>query len=282
MNAQPNTTYTNVIPLFNTDNNVLPFKTPRQYIRPEPTRRPIKTINEIIDSIDNEIEYHDALPIRDKEDIKKILNYYWNLHTTSWDQSIKQPSRKWNPRYLRNHRMFMIGIHCGLRCSDLKTLRVGHFIREDGTYKDIFPVHEQKTSHIKSDKDTRTVYVTKEMIDVIELYKQYHPNWTRYDLLFPNSYDENKLPSKDYLSKQSIDKMIKTAADKLEMPRRGKSCHIFRKTFAYHILQQVGNDDKAVRILQKILGHSSLESTQYYLGITQQDMLDVCTNLHLG
>jgi integrase len=178
--------------------------------------------------------------------------------------------------------MFIIGFHCGLRISDLKVLQLGHFIREDGTYKEIFSVREQKTKNRKPDKETRTVYVTEEMIAAIETYKQYHPNWTREDYLFPNGYDENYLPTNKEMTLQNIDKMIKAMADKLELDRRGMSSHAIRKTFAYHILQQVGNDDKGVRVLQKILGHSSFESTQYYLGISQQDMMDVCTKLHLG
>jgi integrase len=176
----------------------------------------------------------------------------------------------------------MIGFHCGLRISDLKVLQLGHFIREDGSYKEIFSVREQKTKNRKPDKETRTVYVTEEMIAAIETYKQYHPNWTREDYLFPNGYDENYLPSNEIMTLQNIDKMIKAMADKLELDRRGKSSHMLRKTFSYHILQQVSHDDKGVRILQKILGHSCIESTQHYLGITQEDIMNVCMNLHLG
>lgn len=278
MNVQPNiyTTYDNVTYLFGNE--------PEQYIKPkEPKAKPIpiKPATDILNSFDNEIEYHNALPIRDKATIKLILDYYWNLHLKSYTTAEKWSSRKWNPTYLRNHRMFIIGFHCGLRISDLKVLQLGHFIREDGSYKEIFSVREQKTKNRKPDKETRTVYVTEEMIAAIETYKQYHPNWTREDYLFPNGYDENHLPSNEEMTLQNIDKMIKSMADKLELERRGKSSHMLRKTFSYHILQQVGNDDKGVRVLQKILGHSSFESTCYYLGISQQDMMDVCTKLHL-
>jgi site-specific recombinase XerD len=268
MNTQPNTTQEYGV--------ILQFPKPDRYVRPK------QNTSDILNTFDNEIEYHNALPIRDKATIKQILDYYWNLHLTSYNTAQKWSSRKWNPTYLRNHRMFMIGFHCGLRISDLKVLQLGHFIREDGSYKEIFSVREQKTKNRKPDKETRTVYVTEEMIAAIETYKQYHPNWAREDYLFPNGYDENHLPSNEEMTLQNIDKMIKAMADKLEMDRRGKSSHLLRKTFAYHILQQVGNDDKGVRVLQKILGHSSFESTQFYLGITQQDMMDVCTKLHLG
>ena len=178
--------------------------------------------------------------------------------------------------------MFMIGFHCGLRISDLKVLQLGHFIREDGSYKEIFSVREQKTRNRKPDKETRTVYVTEEIKQAIETYKQYHPNWTREDYLFPNGYDEKHIPTNKEMTLQNIDKMIKAMAEKLGLERRGKSSHMLRKTFAYHILQQVGSDDMGARVLQKIMGHSSFESTKHYITITQQDMIDVCMNLHLG
>jgi hypothetical protein len=156
-------TTANITPLYNYD-NVIQFPLPTKYTRPEPPKKSTETI---LNTFDNEIEYHNALPIRDKQTIQRILDYYWNLHMKSYNTAQKWSSRKWNPTYLRNHRMFIIGFHCGLRISDLKVLQLGHFIREDGTYKEIFSVREQKTKNRKPDKETRTVYVTEEMKDKV-------------------------------------------------------------------------------------------------------------------
>ena len=270
-----------------------------------------------IDDFDRNIKTrHDAEPFKSKEDINKILTYFLDKHMKSWKTSQKHPSRKWNPEYLRNYILFQIGFSCGLRSSDLRRLQIGHFIKPDGTYNTEKEITEQKIetknntrrncttyiektvvdrsgksittykvitpdSSISKNRDVRTIYINQQMIDAIGLYKQYHPDWTRKDYLFPNGYDEDRRPNNEYITRQGMDWMIRRTVEKNNINSR-HACHSLRKTFAYHALMKLGNDDRAVKVLQKILNHKSIDSTYHYTGITQDEVKDTCMRLGLG
>jgi integrase len=314
MNTQSNTTYNNVTYLYNTD-NVVPFTLPQQYIRPVPTAKP--SLDDILDDFDRDInQRHDAEPFKNKQDIDRILTHFLTQHMTSWNRSIKQPSKKWNPRYLRNYLLFQIGLSCGLRSSDLTRLQLGYFINKDGSYRQTTEIAENKITtkaHTKSTcttyidktvvdadgnikktskvikptevnrkhRDTRTIYINQDIIDALELHKQFHPNWTRQDYLFPNGYDTDGKPTTEYITRQNFDLIIKGVTKELGITGRYAS-HTPRKTFAYHALQKLGNNDRGIKVLQKILGHTDLDSTYHYVGITQDEIKDTCMRLHLG
>lgn len=273
MNTMPNTTqeYGKVIPLFNT---------PQSYIKPVPLKKP--TLNDILYDFDKDINTrHDAEPFKDIEDINRILTHFLTQHNKSYNTAQRQPSRKWNPKYLRNYILFQIGLSCGLRASDLTRLQIGYFINENGTYRMTTEILEKKTSTTRKHRDTRTIYVNQTIIDALELYKKYHPNWTRQDYLFPNGYDENGRPTDDYITRRGFDHIVREAVKEINIQGRFAT-HSLRKSFAYHALQKLGNDDRGVKILQKILGHTDIESTYHYVGITQDEIKDTCMNLHLG
>lgn len=235
-----------------------------------------------IDDFDRDINTrHDAEPFKNKEDISNILTYFWDKHIKSWNTAQRQPSRKWNPRYLRNYMLFQIGFNCGLRSSDLTRLQVGYFINANGTYRETTEILEKKTSTTRVNRDTRTIYINQQIINAIELYKEYHPNWTRQDYLFPNNYSKENKPSEDYITRQNLDLIIKDVTKKLELNIR-VATHSLRKSFAYHMLQMLGSNDRGVKILQQILNHKSIESTYHYIGITQDEILNAHQELQLG
>lgn len=234
---------------------------------PFPTRK--------INTYDDEPARHDAEPWKDRGDIQRILDHFYDQHLASWSKAKKQPSRKWNPRYLRNYLLILIGCNCGLRASDLIKLQLGHFIKPDGNYRDTINIQEQKTS------GRRTIYINEAMRAGIDLYKEHHPQWRREDYIFPNGYNASYQPTDDHITRQNLDLIIKNATKQLEIENRN-STHTLRKSFAYHALQDIGNDDRGIKVLQQILGHTSIESTHHYLGITQDEIKDVCMTLNIG
>lgn len=244
-------------------------------------------LNSAIDSDIDTPEYdkgqkksYAAKPVKDLDTVKEMLNYWYNKHTKIYNKSVKQPSTKFNPRYLRNYLLLLIGFNCGLRVSDLVKLQIGHFIDKGGEYRDKVEILEKKTINTRQKKDTRTIYINNAIREGIELFKEFNPTYTRDTYIFSNHQKQNP-DGIEYITRQNVDLIIKQTADKIGIDKTGMSTHTLRKTYAYHTLQTVGNDDRGVKVLQKILGHSNIESTNYYLGITQDEIESVCMRMNI-
>ena len=80
---------------------------------------------------------HTSEPIKSMDDILRISRY------------LIQHKR------FRDNMLFVVGINFGLRVSDLRLLRFSHLINENMTFKDSFPVFEQKTRNTRKRKRNR-------------------------------------------------------------------------------------------------------------------------------
>jgi integrase/recombinase XerD len=77
------------------------------------------------------------------------------------------------------------------------------------------------------------------------------------------------------LSRQSAWLVIRAAAERAELTAE-VSPHTLRHSFATHLLQ--GGAD--VRVVQELLGHSSVATTQIYTLVTADSLRDVYTTAH--
>jgi len=91
---------------------------------------------------------------------------------------------------------------------------------------------------------------------------------SREGALFLSCYGEALNP--DVLSRK-VSKYIRDA----EIGRQG-SCHLFRHSCATHMLEN-GAD---IRLIQQLLGHESLETTQIYTHVSIQHLVEVHTRTH--
>ncbi len=176
-------------------------------------------------------------PIRKKEDILRLKQYFWEREE------------------YRNYAMIVVGLNLPIRISDLLSLKWSHVYNlRYRTFYEHIVICEQKT------KKMNCLALNRSCQDALILLKR-HTNLT----------DENQyiFTSKRYptqpLSRISAYLIISNAAKNLGMVNI--SCHSLRKTFGYHAWK----DGTNLAIIMEIYNHSSINVTRKYLCIEQDD-----------
>ena len=192
----------------------------------------------------------------------------------------------------RDNLLFIMGCNFGLRIGDLLSLRIGHIINSDCSFKSEVRIQEEKTDKL------RTCYMNTTVMDAAELYlSTITGELNLNDYLFKSFSNNNseayyealtsigRSPRRGVdscLSTKSVERMLKSVInDELGIDVHA-STHLLRKTFAYHVIMNAPDRSRAIEFLQKIFGHSSQAITLHYAGITKEEVMTVCQNLTLG
>ena len=138
---------------------------------------------------------------------------------------------------------------CGLRVSEVVNLKKSDLNFEEGLI------------HIKLAKGKKDRFV-KIPNSVIQELKNYF-SLENGEVLFPSNRGGK-------LTKDTIQKIVQNSAKKAEIKKRVYP-HLLRHSFATHLLEQ-GTD---LRIIQKLLGHSDIKTTQIYTHISQASIKNI-------
>ena len=148
------------------------------------------------------------------------------------------------------HRLILKILYgCGLRVSEILSLKKKNIN------------FEEKLIHIKLAKGKRDRFV-KIPESLIEELKSYG-NLVQDETLFPSNRGGK-------LSKKTISKIVENAGNKAGIKKEIYP-HLLRHSFATHLLEQ-GTD---LRIIQKLLGHSDIKTTQIYTQISQANIKNI-------
>lgn len=215
-------------------------------------------------------------PIRNKEDIKRIADYFWG----------KGEYRNWC--------LFIVGINTAYRASDLLRLKVSDIA--DCELNGQLHIKKKASLRIKEKKTQkyRSVEISPKVIRYIEIYLQNNPLHYE-DWLFPSDKSSGKnsfrtnggvsvgeksgkfylheaQPKKagDPLDVDSFGKIMRRAQKDLGLTYR-LGTHSCRKTFGYWFMQENKGDAYALAWLQKALNHSSQAITLKYIGLAAED-----------
>jgi integrase len=190
-------------------------------------------------------------PIRDRKKIAQIKNQL-----------------RGQRRY-RDLLLFVAGINSALRISDLLTLRIGHFIDNQGRIKHRFQIHEQKRGK------RQEVVINNSIGEALKEYMEaYHGVTDNPDnFVFFNTKSNNfSVPIK----RGQAWKLITTICQEVGL-RGNYGTHSLRKTWGYHARLQ-GVD---LALIMHKLNHSSIATTKRYLGITDDELQEVVQRLNL-
>ena len=205
---------------------------------------------------------HAAEPIKSMDDIIAISRFL--LDNGRW----------------RDNMLFIVGINFGLRVSDLRQLRFSHLLNENCTFRDSFPVFEQKTRNTRKRKKNRYITINRAVIEAVTIYLEHTPGVCMSDYMFRSESNRGGNLNEP-LATWSVDRILKGIARDLGLNIR-MSTHTLRKTFCYHQMLMSHNDTRKLLLLQKMLNHSSPVQTLDYIGITTEEIEDAYRNLNLG
>ena len=151
---------------------------------------------------------------------------------------------------------------CGLRVSELTHLRIS----------DLF--FEQELIRVigKGNKE-RIVPINQTAIKHINIYKNEVRNFITIKKGNEDYLFLNRRGSK--LSREFIFMLVKDLAEKAQL-RKKISPHSFRHSFASHLV----NNGADIRIVQELLGHASIITTEIYTHLDNQKLVDAIQQFH--
>lgn len=165
------------------------------------------------------------------------------------------------PAGLRSRAMFELMYACGLRVSELTSLTIRDIDLREGILR----------ISGKGDKQ-RMVPFYEEAGELVKRYlSEVRPLWvkgSKHSIVFINQRGDGLTP-------RGVQYLMQKQADDLSMSIHIHP-HMFRHSFATHLLDN-GAD---LRIVQELLGHASLSTTQIYVHVSQERLKNVYESAH--
>ncbi len=188
-----------------------------------------------------------------KENIERLLNYLYQLEKDSKISILK------NKMVLRDIAIIEMLFATGLRISELCSLRDEDFVIDEGVLC------------IKG-KGARERYLQITNEDVLIILKRYKKQYEREikntGYFFINRYGGR-------ISEQSARRMLDKYAHACQLEQH-ITPHMFRHSFATLLLEE----DVDIRYIQKMLGHSSIVTTQIYTYVTSEKQKQILRSKH--
>lgn len=193
------------------------------------------------------------IPKRPKRQARALTEQEF-MQLLNAEQEFPQHNRGQKLRVIRDKTLIHFLVNTGLRVSELVNLK-----RTEISFDD----HTVKVLNGKGRKD-RITYIDD---DTIQLLKEY---WQQDNmgLLYAFSHTDNRNNSPDnQLTKESVGNIIRTWKKKANL-KWNVHPHTLRHTFATRLLRR----GLSVAMIQQLLGHETLNTTQQYLHIQSDEI----------
>ena len=164
---------------------------------------------------------------------------------------------------LRDRTMFELIYSCGMRVSEIVCLKLSDIDIEEGLIRFVGKGNKERITPVGN---TAMEFLKKYLDSARHRIEGEH----KTDAVFLNSRGRK-------ISRQGFWKLLKKYAS-LSGAKKNIYPHIFRHSFATHMLEE-GAD---LRIVQELLGHSSISTTEIYTNLDRKHIKDTYFRHHPG
>ena len=163
---------------------------------------------------------------------------------------------------VRNRGLFMLGVSTGGRISELLSLRVGDVYQNRKPVTDLL----YNKSIVKGGEVSRSVPVNadgrRSIDEMVNWHRRHYGSIASKRPLFPSRHKSGTLS----MHRQTAHAILKTAF--IEAGLNGHiATHSLRKSFAQRLYDKTGD----IYMVQELLGHRNISTTQKYLGVNYAD-----------
>ena len=163
---------------------------------------------------------------------------------------------------VRNRGLFMIGVSTGGRISELLGLRIKDVWQNGKAVSDL--LYTKRI--VKGGEVSRSVPVNadgrKAIDELVNWHREHYRSIASKRPLFPSRHQSGTVP----LHRQTAHEILKTTF--IEAGLNGHiATHSLRKSFAQRLYDKTGD----IYLVQELLGHRGISTTQKYLGVNYAD-----------
>lgn len=197
--------------------------------------------------------------------IKKSLPIYLN------EQEVNDLLKNFSSQnYFRDYAIFMVILSGGLRVSEVAALNLSDF-QEESLRVQGKGGKERIVFLSQAAKDALEEYILHRR-EVLQKAQEENPQHQHTDALFLSQ------TYKQRMAIITLQKMIQRSIDAAGYGGRKLSAHKLRHSAATHLLKEGVN----LRVIQEILGHESLNTTQLYTHVESEDLRQAALQSKLG
>ena len=162
----------------------------------------------------------------------------------------------------RNRGLFMFGVSTGGRISELLSLRLGDVYQNKKPVTDL--LYTKRI--VKGGEVSRSVPVNADgrsaIDELVKWHREHYSSVASKRPLFPSRHKSGTVP----MHRQTAHAILKTAF--IEAGLNGHiATHSLRKSFAQRLYDKTGD----IYMVQELLGHRNISTTQKYLGVNYAD-----------
>ena len=163
---------------------------------------------------------------------------------------------------VRNRGLFLLGVSTGGRISELLSLTIGDVYQNKKPVTDLL----YNKSIVKGGEVSRSVPVNadgrKSIDELVNWHRRHYGSIASKRPLFPSRHKSGTVP----MHRQTAHAILKTAF--IEAGLNGHiATHSLRKSFAQRLYDKTGD----IYMVQELLGHRNISTTQKYLGVNYAD-----------
>ncbi|MBL1279775.1 MAG: tyrosine-type recombinase/integrase [Fluviicola sp.] len=164
----------------------------------------------------------------------------------------------------REYLLVSIGCHLGLRASDLLNLK----------WCDILDKESLKLNEMKTGKEREISIHPRCKANIICAWENQYlsRNKNVNQFIFKNRKGER-------ISLQFINRKLKEVFNRYQISTDNASTHTLRKTFGKRVYELNNKSENSLILLSMVFSHSNVAITRRYLGISQQEIMNVYLNL---